>query len=163
MQISPSHLSLRSSLKCCLKLSRILYPSEGGQNKTPGNLVRVLGWHGRSFWGQVCLLSGPVEGNCLWLSAQPSARQRQIVWTPVFSFPNCCTSTHQSHRHISYQSKRSLLWQIWECLVYKLSVMLISVMFDLIGRCTVWISNIQDRHWKATITYFNGFITLITW
>lgn len=123
MQASPSHFTLRSSLKCCLKLSRIPYPSEGGQNKIPGNLVRVLRWHGLSFWGQVCLLSGPVEGNCLWLPAQPSARQRQIVWTPVFSFPNCCTSTHQLHRHnISYQIKRLLLWQIWEYLVYKHSI-----------------------------------------
>ncbi len=99
MQSSPSHFTLRSSLKCCLKLSRIPDPSEGGQNKTPGNLVRVLGWHGPSFWGQVCLLSGPVEGNCFWLPARPSARQRRIIWTPVFSFPNCCTSKHQSCRH----------------------------------------------------------------
>lgn len=88
------------------KLSRIPYPSEGGQNKTPGNLVRVLGWHGRRFCGQVCLLGGPGKGNCLWPPAQPSARQRRIVWKPVFSFPNCCTSTHQSLRHnISYQRK----------------------------------------------------------
>lgn len=63
MLISPSHFTLRSGLKCCLKLSRIPGPSEGGQNKTPGNLARVLGWHGPSFWGQVCLLSGPVEGK----------------------------------------------------------------------------------------------------
>ncbi|TNN83980.1 hypothetical protein EYF80_005851 [Liparis tanakae] len=61
------------------------YPSEGGQNKTPGNLVRVLGWHGRSFWGQVCLLTGPVQGNCLWPPAQLSARQRRIVWTPIYN------------------------------------------------------------------------------
>ncbi|KAI4827351.1 hypothetical protein KUCAC02_030753, partial [Chaenocephalus aceratus] len=52
----------------------------GGQNKTPGNLVRVLGWHGRRFCGQVCLLGGPGKGNCLWPPAQPSARQRRIIY-----------------------------------------------------------------------------------
>lgn len=108
--------------KCCLKLSRISDPSEGGQNKTPGNLIRVLGWHGPSFWGQVCLLSGPVEGNCLWLHAQLSARQRQIIWTPVFFFPNCCKHInptdimfHSSPRHPyfgNFKRNMRIVWSI---------------------------------------------------
>lgn len=87
--------------KLLFKLSRMSVPSEGGQNKTPGNLVRVLGWRGLSIRGQVCLLSGPAEGNCIWFLAQFIAQGRWIIWTPVFSYPNCY-STHQcnqSNRH----------------------------------------------------------------
>ncbi|KAI9515059.1 hypothetical protein NQZ68_027923 [Dissostichus eleginoides] len=72
--------SLERMTNCVGGYSLLHKAPQGGQNKTPGNLVRVLGWHGRSFWGQVCLLGGPGKGNCLWPPAQPSARQRRIIY-----------------------------------------------------------------------------------